>query len=308
MKSFSRARLCGFELPNMGQPLCFENSSTQILSGTAVAEKLRLQCSELLKSRHLTPPHLAVVLIGDDPASHVYVRNKELAFAKVGFESVTHRMEAESATQENLERLVSELAHNPKVHGILVQMPLPRHLDSERILKCVPPEKDVDGYHSHNLGSLCAQDWNTFLPCTPWGVMVMLNAYAITFSGKNVCVVGRSNTVGKPQGLLMLSEDATVTFAHSKTEHLDKVTRQADILVVAAGKAELIGRSHVKEGAVVVDVGIHRKRDGKGLCGDVKSADMLNWASAFTPVPGGVGPMTIAMLQVNAALAAWSHL
>ena len=301
MKCFERARHLGFQIPEMSEIEFFQNTKTKVLSGKAVAAEIRAQCKSLAVGRAV--PKLAVVLVGDDPASHVYVKNKETAFAQVGFQSSTHRLA--HVTQAELEELIASLACDPKVHGILVQMPLPKGLDPQRALARIPASKDVDGYHAHNLGLLCAQDWSGFLPCTPIGVMVLLGAYGIKTSGKLACIVGRSNTVGKPQGLLLLGEDATVTFAHSRTTPLSEVTKQADILVVAAGQPRLLGKEHVKEGAVVVDVGIHQKPEGGGLCGDTRSEELLGWASALSPVPGGVGPITIAMLLLNTALGAW---
>lgn len=239
-------------------------------------------------------PHLAVVLVGENPASQVYVRNKENACAKAGMRSTLVRLD-ESCTQEALEEAVRALNADASVHGILVQLPLPAHLDEARVLALIDPDKDVDGFHAVNAGRLM-NGQPGFVPCTPLGVMKLLDAYDIPVRGKRAVVIGRSSIVGKPMAMLLLAADATVTICHSKTENLREITRQADILVAAVGRANFVTADMVKPGAAVIDVGINRV-DGK-LTGDVDAAaaEAAGW---LTPVPGGVGQMTIAMLLAN---------
>lgn len=244
---------------------------------------------------------LAVVLVGEDPASQVYVRNKIKACEEVGIRSYSYHLPAETS-EEQLAGLVDELVRDDTVHGILVQLPLPKHLDAERILKRIPPEKDVDGFCAENVGNL-AMNRTALVACTPFGVMKMLEAYGIDPCGKNAVVLGRSNIVGKPMAMLLLNANATVTVCHSKTKDLAKVCAQADILVVAIGRAKFVTADMVKEGAVVIDVGMDRDENGK-LCGDVDYDAVKDKASYITPVPGGVGPMTITMLLYNTVLAA----
>lgn len=244
---------------------------------------------------------LAVVLVGEDPASQVYVRNKIKACEEVGIRSYSYHLPAETK-QEQLIELVDELVRDEKVHGILVQLPLPKHLDAEKILKRIPPEKDVDGFCAENVGNL-AMNHTALVACTPFGVMKMLEAYGIDPRGKSAVVLGRSNIVGKPMAMLLLNADATVTVCHSKTKDLAKVCSQADILVVAIGRAKFVTADMVKDGAVVIDVGMDRDENGK-LCGDVDYEAVKDKASYITPVPGGVGPMTITMLLYNTVLAA----
>lgn len=241
-------------------------------------------------------PCLAVIQVGNDPASSVYVNNKKKACAYIGIESLSYELE-ETISQETLLSIIDELNHNEMVHGILVQLPLPKHMEEEAIIKAISPEKDVDGFHPETVGNMCIGS-KGFLPCTPAGVIQLLKRSNVDISGKECVVVGRSNIVGKPMAILLLRENGTVTIAHSKTKDLKEVTRRADILVAAVGKPKFITAEYVKEGAVVIDVGIHRKEDGK-LCGDVDFDDVSKKVSAITPVPGGVGPMTIAMLMNN---------
>lgn len=244
---------------------------------------------------------LAVVLVGEDPASQVYVRNKIKACEEVGIRSYSYHLPAETE-QAQLAALVDELVGDEKIHGILVQLPLPKHLDAESILKRIPPEKDVDGFCAENVGNL-AMNRTALVACTPFGVMKMLEAYGIDPRGKSAVVLGRSNIVGKPMAMLLLNADATVTVCHSKTKDLEAVCAGADILVVAIGRAKFVTADMVKPGAVVIDVGMDRDENGK-LCGDVDYEAVKDKASYITPVPGGVGPMTITMLLYNTVLAA----
>ncbi len=244
---------------------------------------------------------LAVVLVGEDPASQVYVRNKIKACEEVGIRSYSYHLPAETE-QAQLAALVDELVGDERIHGILVQLPLPKHLDAESILKRIPPEKDVDGFCAENVGNL-AMNRTALVACTPFGVMKMLEAYGIDPRGKSAVVLGRSNIVGKPMAMLLLNADATVTVCHSKTKDLAAVCAGADILVVAIGRAKFVTADMVKPGAVVIDVGMDRDENGK-LCGDVDYEAVKDKASYITPVPGGVGPMTITMLLYNTVLAA----
>lgn len=241
-------------------------------------------------------PGLAVVIVGDDPASHVYVRNKKKGCEEVGFLSREYALPAET-TEEELISLVESLNADEEIDGILVQLPLPRHLDEKRVIEKIDSSKDVDAFSYHNVGRITVGDYD-FLPCTPAGVMELLHEYNIEVSGKRAVVIGRSNIVGKPQALLLLQENATVTVAHSRTVNLPEITREADILVVAIGRAKFVTADMVKEGAVVIDVGMDRDENGK-LCGDVDFENVREKASYITPVPGGVGPMTITELLKN---------
>ena len=245
-------------------------------------------------------PHLAVVLVGENPASQFYVRNKENACSKAGIRSTVIRM-SDTCNQNELEDVVRNLNQDDSVHGILVQLPLPSHLDESRVLALIDPDKDVDGFHAMNSGRLMNGE-NGFVPCTPLGVMKLLEAYKIPVDGRHAVIIGRSNIVGKPMAMLLLSKNATVTICHSKTQNLAALTSQADILVAAVGKANFVTADMVKPGAVVVDVGINRV-DGK-LVGDVDAQSVSEIASYLTPVPGGVGQMTIAMLLANTLQAA----
>lgn len=239
---------------------------------------------------------LAVIQVGNDPASCVYVKNKKKACENVGIRSLAYEL-PEETTESGLLELIEKLNRQADVNGILVQLPLPAHMDEAMVIRKIAPEKDVDGFHLQNVGALCSGQ-KGFLPCTPAGIIQLLKRCNIEIAGKECVVVGRSNIVGKPMALLLLRENGTVTVAHSKTEDLKSVTRRADILVVAVGKPKMITREYVKEGAVVIDVGIHRNEQNK-LCGDVDFADVEPVCRAITPVPGGVGPMTIALLMNN---------
>lgn len=239
---------------------------------------------------------LAVIQVGKDPASSVYVGNKKKACEYVGIRSLSFELE-ENITQEELLELIQECNGREDVNGILVQLPLPAHIDEEKILDAIDPMKDVDGFHPQNVGALCIGK-SGFVSCTPAGIIQLLHRSGIEIAGKECVVIGRSNIVGKPMALLMLRENATVTIAHSKTKKLKEVASKADILIVAVGKPKMITADYVKEGAVVIDIGIHRNENNK-LCGDVDYDSVAPKCSAITPVPGGVGPMTIAMLMNN---------
>ena len=246
-------------------------------------------------------PGLTVIIVGDDPASAVYVRNKENACAAVGIHSNTCRLPAET-TEEELLALIHRLNADDSVHGILVQLPLPKHICEENVLATISPSKDVDAFHAENVGHIMIGNYQ-FLPCTPAGVMALLERYHIPVEGKNCVVIGRSNIVGKPQAMLLLEKNGTVTICHSRTKNLADITRQADILVAAVGRPKFVTADMVKEGATVIDVGINRLPDGS-LCGDVDFAEIEKKAYAITPVPGGVGPMTVTMLLYNTLTAA----
>ncbi len=267
------------------------------MDGAALAKKIRaeLACETERMKENGIQPHLAVVLVGDDPASAVYVRNKEKACIQAGIRSTVIRLGAD-CDQNTLEETVIRLNAAADVHGILVQLPLPAHLDTERVLSLIDPKKDVDGFHAVNCGLLLSGR-EGFVPCTPRGVMDILAEHGIDPRGKHAVVVGRSNIVGKPMALLLLAADATVTICHSRTADLAAMTRSADILIAAVGRRGFITKDMVKPGAVVIDVGINRKEEG-GVCGDVE-ADVFEVAGYMTPVPGGVGPMTIATLLKN---------
>ena len=260
-----------------------------------IKEELKEKVTDLKVSRGISIC-LAVIQVGNDPASSVYVGNKKKACAYIGIDSRSYEL-AQETTQEDLLQLIDELNHDEKVDGILVQLPLPGQIDEDTVIRAIDPAKDVDGFHPQSVGELCIGQPG-FVSCTPAGIIQLLKRSGIQIAGKECVVVGRSNIVGKPMALLLLRENATVTVAHSKTEKLQEVTRRADILVVAVGKPKMITREYVKEGAVVIDVGIHRNEAGK-LCGDVDYEDVAPVCSAITPVPGGVGPMTIAMLMNN---------
>ena len=275
-----------------------------IIDGKKIAAETRAEIAERAKAfaeAHGYAPGLAVIIVGEDPASQVYVRNKKKACEDVGFYSQVYEMAAET-TMEQLLAKIEELKNDPKIHGILVQLPLPKHLDEKAVIAAIPPEKDVDAFHLLNTGKIMLGEYS-FLPCTPAGVMKMLEHEQISVSGKECVVVGRSNIVGKPMAMLLLHANGTVTICHSRTKDLAEVTRRADILVVAIGKADFITGDMVKDGAVVIDVGMNRREDGK-LTGDVDFASVEPKASAITPVPGGVGPMTITMLLENTLTAA----
>ena len=277
---------------------------TNIIDGKAISAQIREEIAEKVKKyneRTGALPGLAVVIVGENPASQVYVRNKKKACEQVGFNSWVYEM-PESTTQDELNALIDKLNADEEVHGILVQLPLPEHLDEEEVILRIKPEKDVDAFHPYNVGRITIGD-PKFLPCTPAGIMELLHRSNIEISGKECVVVGRSNIVGKPMALLLLAENGTVTVCHSRTHNLKEVCRRADILVVAIGKADFVTADMVKEGAVVIDVGMNRNAEGK-LTGDVDFASVSEVASYITPVPGGVGPMTITMLLQNTLRAA----
>ena len=264
----------------------------------AVREELKAEVAAMTAQGNT--PGLAVILVGNDPASRVYVSNKEKACADVGIRSQEFTL-PEETTQEELLALVDTLNKREDIHGILCQLPLPRHLDDKAVIAAISPDKDVDAFHAANVGQIMIGDY-TFLPCTPAGVMELIHRSGISVDGKNCVVIGRSNIVGKPMAMLLLHENATVTICHSRTQNLKDVCRSADVLVAAVGRAKFVTPDMVKEGAVVIDVGINRDENGK-LCGDVDPA-VEEVASWLTPVPGGVGPMTIAMLLKNTVTAA----
>lgn len=276
----------------------------RILDGKAVAGQIKAEvarAARAFRERHGQPPGLAVILVGENPASQTYVRNKEVACREVGIASEVYRLE-ETTPADTVFRLLEQLNERPDVHGILVQLPLPPHLDPRLVIETIRPEKDVDGFHPLNVGRLAAGE-PCLVPCTPRGIITLLERSGITIHGKHAVVVGRSNIVGKPAALLLLQQDATVTVCHSRTPDLAAVTSRADLLVVAVGRPQMITGEMVKEGAVVVDVGINRV-EGR-LVGDVDFATVAPRAGAITPVPGGVGPVTVAMLLANTVEAAW---
>ncbi len=273
------------------------------IDGKAVAAQVRVQVAQdatALKARGVQPG-MAVVLVGDDPASKIYVNNKKKACAETGIYSEEHILPAET-TQEELLALIEKLNADEKIHGILVQSPLPKHLDEKLVVEHIDPRKDVDAFHAYNVGRIMIGDY-TFLPCTPAGVIELIRSAGIVIEGKSCVVVGRSNIVGKPMAMLLLHCNGTVTICHSRTKNLAEICRGADILVAAVGRAKMITADMVKPGAVVIDVGMNRDENGR-LCGDVDFDAVEPVASYITPVPGGVGPMTIAMLMKNAVRAA----
>ena len=272
------------------------------MDGKALSAKVRgsiLAETEELKKKGVTPG-LAVIIVGNDPASEIYVRNKEKACAECGFYSEKYALPAETS-QEELLGLIDQLNHSPQISGILCQLPVPDHISEEAVINAIDPKKDVDAFHPVNVGKIMVGNFD-FVPCTPAGVMELLDEYQIDIKGKECVVVGRSNIVGKPMSMLLLHRHGTVTMCHSRTQHLDEVCRRADILVAAVGKAGFITPNMVKDGAVVIDVGINRNAEGK-VCGDVDPA-VMEKASYMTPVPGGAGPMTITMLMKNTLKAA----
>ncbi len=276
----------------------------KIIDGKAISKDIREEIKNEVSERvanGLCRPGLAVIIVGEDPASQVYVRNKKKGCEEVGFYSEVYELGAET-TQEELNSLIDKLNADEKIHGILCQLPLPKHLDENEVILRIDPKKDVDAFHPYNVGKIMIGDYD-FLPCTPAGVMALLERSGIEVSGKECVVVGRSNIVGKPQAMLLLHANGTVTVCHSRTKDLAAVCRRADILVAAIGKADFFGADMVKEGAVVIDVGMNRRPDGK-LTGDVNFSEVEPKASYITPVPGGVGPMTITMLLKNTLTAA----
>lgn len=270
----------------------------QVINGKKISseikDELKLRVAEL-KAEGKTIA-LAVIQVGNDPASSVYVGNKKKACAYIGIESLSYELE-EQTTEDELLKLIDKLNRDDKVNGILVQLPLPKHIDENKVIQAISPKKDVDGFHMQNVGALCVGG-DGYVSCTPLGIIELLKRSGISIAGKNCVVLGRSNIVGKPMSLLLLRENGTVTVCHSRTQDIKTITRQADILVVAIGKPRFVDETFIKEGAVVIDVGIHRNEENK-LCGDVDFERVAPHTSAITPVPGGVGPMTIAMLMNN---------
>ena len=271
----------------------------KIIDGKMISAQIRAEIKEETEAffnKTGVRPGLAVIIVGNDPASQVYVRNKRKACEEVGYYSEAYEL-PESTTQEELNTLVDRLNSDDKIHGILCQLPLPKHLNENEVILRIDPKKDVDAFHPYNVGKIMIGDYS-FLPCTPAGVMALLKRSGIEIAGKECVVVGRSNIVGKPQAMLLLHSHGTVTICHSRTKNLADVCRRADILVAAIGKADFFTGDMIKEGAVVIDVGMNRRADGK-LTGDVDFASVEPKASYITPVPGGVGPMTITMLMQN---------
>ncbi len=275
----------------------------KIIDGKQIAAQVRGEIKEKTQSliSQGVQPGLAVIIVGEDSASQVYVRNKIKACAEVGFYSENYELPADTK-EEDLLALVEKLNQDPKIHGILVQLPLPKGLDEEKVIAAINPEKDVDAFHVRNVGKIMLGNYD-FLPCTPAGVMKLLEYSGIDVAGKDCVMIGRSNIVGKPQAMLMLHANATVQICHSKTKNLAQKAAAADILIVAIGRAKFVTADMIKEGAVVIDVGMNRDENGK-LCGDVDYNDCFEKASYITPVPGGVGPMTITMLLQNTLTAA----
>ncbi|MFF2090243.1 bifunctional methylenetetrahydrofolate dehydrogenase/methenyltetrahydrofolate cyclohydrolase FolD [Paenibacillus sp. NPDC058174] len=277
--------------------------SAQIIEGKKISDLIREEIkrdAEALKEQGVVPG-LAVVLVGEDPASKVYVGSKEKACQQLGFYSEVHRL-AENTSESELLALIDKLNNQASINGILVQLPLPKHINEKAVIDAIDVNKDVDGFHPESVGNLVIGD-DSLLPCTPAGVIELIKRSSGDISGKHAVVIGRSNIVGKPVAMLLLRENATVTICHSRTANMEEIAKQADILVVAIGKAKAIGSKYVKPGAVVIDVGINRLPDGK-LAGDVDYEDCLETAGYITPVPGGVGPMTITMLMSNTITAA----
>ncbi len=271
-----------------------------IINGKEISASIRAEIKAETEKMSVRPG-LAVILVGQDPASQVYVRNKNKACEEVGFYSEMYTL-PEETQMDDLLGLIDQLNHSPQIHGILVQLPLPKHLDEEKVILAISPEKDVDAFHPVNVGKIMIGN-HSFLPCTPAGVMELLSRSGIDVTGKECVVIGRSNIVGKPQAMLLLHANGTVTVCHSRTKNLAEICARADILVSAIGKAKFVTPDMVKEGAVVIDVGINRDENGK-LCGDVDFDAVAPKTSFITPVPGGVGPMTITMLMKNTLTAA----
>jgi methylenetetrahydrofolate dehydrogenase (NADP+)/methenyltetrahydrofolate cyclohydrolase len=279
------------------------NMNNKVLDGKALAQKVKSQLKaevEQLKAKGINPG-LAVILVGENPASQIYVRLKCQDCDQLGIHSEQYTL-PEETTEEELLALIDKLNHDDNIHGILVQLPVPKHINETNVINAISPSKDVDAFHPENVGKIMTGDYQ-FLPCTPAGVMDLIDETGIDLTGKNCVVVGRSNIVGKPQAMLLLHRNATVTICHSKTVNLNEICAQADVLVVAVGRANLIGKDAIKEGAVVIDVGMNKLPDGK-LCGDVNYEEAEPKASYITPVPGGVGPMTRATLMRNTVNAA----
>jgi methylenetetrahydrofolate dehydrogenase (NADP+) / methenyltetrahydrofolate cyclohydrolase len=278
-----------------------------IIDGKEIAKKKKHEIADQvqeLKKQGVTPG-LAVILVGDNQASRTYVNSKQKTARELGMHNVLIEYPV-SITEQELLAKIDELNKDEDIHGILVQLPLPDHISEKKLIEAISPEKDVDGFHPINIGRMMTGQ-DAFLPCTPYGVMVMMKEIEVDLAGKHVVVVGRSNIVGKPAGQLFLNENATVTYCHSRTKDLKEHTKQADVIIAAVGKADLITADHVKPGAVVIDVGMNRNELGK-LCGDVAYEEVKEKAGYITPVPGGVGPMTIAMLMYNTMKSAKNHM
>lgn len=277
--------------------------TAEIINGKELSYDLKMQMKKEVEqlNRVGVTPHLTVILVGDDPASHSYVSGKEKACKEVGLSSDVIKL-AETTTEDELLERIEKLNNDEQVHGILVQLPLPDNIDEEKVIEAISPRKDVDGFHPLNIGYMMAGK-ETFLPCTPYGIITMLKSKHIDIEGKHAVVIGRSNIVGKPVGQLLLNENATVTYCHSRTKDMRSITKQADILVVAVGRAHVVNGDDIKEGAIVIDVGVNRIEDGT-LTGDVDFDSAKEKASFITPVPKGVGPMTITMLLHNTIKAA----
>ena len=271
----------------------------QLIDGKSLSKKIqnsiKVEVEELKRQKNIVPG-LAVILVGDDPASYAYVSMKEKACKSVGFYSITHKM-PDTINQSEIIEIISMMNQNPHIHGILVQLPLPKHIDTNEILEVIDPKKDVDGFHAYNVGRMVT-NLDSFVPCTPLGVIKMFEEYNIELEGKDVVVVGASNIVGKPMASLLINRNATVTVTHIYTKDLSFYTKNADIVIVGAGKPKLIRADMVKDGAIVIDIGINRLEDGS-LVGDVDFENVAKKCAYITPVPGGVGPMTIAMLLSN---------
>jgi methylenetetrahydrofolate dehydrogenase (NADP+)/methenyltetrahydrofolate cyclohydrolase len=270
-------------------------NTARIIDGKAIAQNLTVELSTVVSKMSIAPG-LAVILIGDDPASHVYVRNKIRSCEKVGIKSFEKKLSANSSQQDVLEA-INSFNDDDNVHGILLQLPVPKNLDSDALIQAIAPHKDVDGLTLQNIGALVA-GMDGLIPCTPQGCMRLIRSVEENLSGKHAVVIGRSLLFGKPMAQLLLAENCTVTAAHSHTQNIENICRQADILVAAVGRAKMVKGKWIKPGAIVIDVGINRQADGK-LCGDVDFDEAINTAGAITPVPGGVGPMTIACLMAN---------
>ncbi|MBD8003528.1 bifunctional methylenetetrahydrofolate dehydrogenase/methenyltetrahydrofolate cyclohydrolase FolD [Bacillus norwichensis] len=281
--------------------------TAKLIDGKQISQEIRkgleIEVAELTAKG--VKPGLAVILVGDNPASRTYVTSKQKSCRAIGMESVLIEYPADVSEKELLDK-IKELNEDDTIHGILVQLPIPPHISETKVIETISPEKDVDGFHPINIGKMMTGQ-ETFLPCTPFGVMQMLKYIGVNLEGKHAVIIGRSNIVGKPMGQLLLNENATVTYCHSRTNDLKSFTQQADILVAAVGRAKMVKADHVKEGAVVIDVGMNKDENGK-LCGDVDFEDVKNKASHITPVPGGVGPMTITMLLYNTVKSAQKRL
>ncbi len=281
--------------------------TAKLIDGKQISQEIRkgleIEVAELTSQG--VKPGLAVILVGDNPASRTYVTSKQKSCRAIGMESVLIEYPANVSEKELLDK-IKELNEDDTIHGILVQLPIPPHISETKVIETISPEKDVDGFHPINIGKMMTGQ-ETFLPCTPFGVMQMLKYMGVKLEGKHAVIIGRSNIVGKPMGQLLLNENATVTYCHSRTNDLKSFTQQADILVAAVGRAKMVKADHIKEGAVVIDVGMNKDENGK-LCGDVDFEDVKSKASHITPVPGGVGPMTITMLLYNTVKSAQKRL